>query len=528
MRPTQRLCLLALLTPAFAPAATAGGAKPGPVPPETLRVSDPAEFSRQPANWTAAGMVLSNHPTPSDHGELVTAWTHGDLDLEFDYLLAGGSASLVYLQGRYPVPLPTYEQHTDVPALTALGLAAKAPGLWQHLHAIFRAPRFDPHGHKLSAARLMRVELNDCLVLEDYEFPGPTPGAAYADEQPAGPLLWSGDAVVSLRHIRYRRIKLGAALDTARFSYEDLPGVAGGVRMTGPLAIPRAGEYVLSAKTKGVAQISVDGTRCLGPVALSEGEHVLRVEYRPDPLNEERLQLELSGVGIPRQAYALVSGALEPADRKPPTPMPIAPTDRVRVQRGFVPFADGERFHVLSVGTPQGLNYSYDLERDTVLQVWRGGFLDMSEMWHERGEPQIVQPLGGRVALDGHAPFAEPIRERGYDLESNGQPVFQSTVAGRGVSDRIAPTDDGRGLRRELTIAAGSAPVTVTLARGGPMEALGKGRFAVNDRAYFIQWERGETEQGPVVAAGAGQERVLQVTVPPSTRPQTISYEMAW
>lgn len=527
MRPLQRGSVLVVLGCAFAVGGVAAQEKPAAVPPLVLKVADPAEFSQHPANWTATGGVLSNQPTPEAHGELVTAWSHGDLEVEFDYLLAGGSGSLVYFEGRYPLPLPTYGQHTDVPAFAQLGLAAKAPGLWQHVHAIFRAPRFDGQGHKSAPARLMRVELNDCLALEDYAYAAPTPGAAFSDEQATGPLLWSGDAAVSLRAVQYRRIGLGAALEVARFAYQSKPDDPA-VTMTGPLAIPVTGTYVLAAKTKGVAQFYVDGARCLGPVTLTAGSHELRVEYRPDPKNEERLQLEVEGAGIPRQTYALTDGALQPSDRKRPVPMPIEAGDRVRIQRGFVPFPEGERFHVLSVGTPQGLNYSYDLERDTVLRMWRGGFLDMSEMWHERGEPQIVQPLGGVVTLDGQAPFRDAIRQVGYDLETNGQPVFHSIVAGREVSDRIAPTEDGRRLRREITIAAGSSPVTITLAHGGPIEALDHDRFVVNDRAYFIQWLRGRTEGRPVVTGGTGKDAALELTLPAASQAQTLTYEIAW
>ncbi len=42
--------------------------------------------------------------------------------------------------------------------------------------------------------------------------------------------------------------------------------------------------------------------------------------------------------------------------------------------------------HAVSVGSPSNLHYTYDLEKGTVLQVWRGEFLDATPMWHDRGD----------------------------------------------------------------------------------------------------------------------------------------------
>lgn len=49
--------------------------------------------------------ILVNNPTPAARGHLFTAWEHGDLELDLDFLMTAGSNSGVYLMGRYEVQL---------------------------------------------------------------------------------------------------------------------------------------------------------------------------------------------------------------------------------------------------------------------------------------------------------------------------------------------------------------------------------------------------------------------------------------
>ena len=93
-------------------------AQPTGLPAETLSLSDLSAFRDAPSNWSTADSVwadpgqehhlavapgsgvLVNRPEASANGHLLTAWTHGDLEIEMDVLMPRGSNSGVYLQGR--------------------------------------------------------------------------------------------------------------------------------------------------------------------------------------------------------------------------------------------------------------------------------------------------------------------------------------------------------------------------------------------------------------------------------------------
>jgi sugar phosphate isomerase/epimerase len=68
---------------------------------------------------------------------------------------------------------------------------------------VFRAPRFDKRGRKLSNARFETVVHDGVLIHEDIELTGPTRAGIANDEKPTGPLMLQGDhGPVAYRNIR--------------------------------------------------------------------------------------------------------------------------------------------------------------------------------------------------------------------------------------------------------------------------------------------------------------------------------------
>ncbi len=79
-------------------------------------------FAEAPTNWTLVSDVMAtrhssewmsavpgtgvliNTPTEDSRGNLLTAWSHGDLELRMQFMMPKGSNS-GYLQGRYEVQL---------------------------------------------------------------------------------------------------------------------------------------------------------------------------------------------------------------------------------------------------------------------------------------------------------------------------------------------------------------------------------------------------------------------------------------
>ncbi len=190
-----------------------------------------ADFTQKDAFTTTMGTgVLANVPAKPEFGrkfDIMTVVEHGDMDLELDYMLAKGSNSGVYLQGRYELQLfdswgvkalsvhdngAIYERWDDTKpdgrkgyeGTAARQNVSRAPGLWQHLKIAFQAPRFDASGQKIANARMLRVELNGVLIHENVELTGPTRGPLAENEVPRGPLLLQGDhGPVAFRNIRY-------------------------------------------------------------------------------------------------------------------------------------------------------------------------------------------------------------------------------------------------------------------------------------------------------------------------------------
>ena len=163
-------------------------------------------FQNPSANWHLAGDVradlnqnnslilsagtgiLVTQAEEGKHGQdLLFNSSYGDLDLELDYMMAKGSNSGIYLQGRYELQLldswsviipkagdngGIYERWDDSKPEGQKGYegsaprqnASRAPGLWQHIKISFQAPRFNGAGQKTENARILRAELRQALL----------------------------------------------------------------------------------------------------------------------------------------------------------------------------------------------------------------------------------------------------------------------------------------------------------------------------------------------------------------------------
>ena len=213
------------------------------LPMQALSLESLDSFNAPPANWQLVSHVQSdrhvrhdlvsepghgvliNSPSPESNANLFTAWTHGDMDLELQFMMPQGSNSGIYLQGRYEIQLldswgkpsvtfgdvgGVYQRWDEEAQRGFEGRpprlnASRAPGLWQTLKIAFKAPVFDASGQKTRQARFERVELNGRVVQENVTISGPTRAAAYQDEAAVGPLMIQGDhGPVAFRNIRYK------------------------------------------------------------------------------------------------------------------------------------------------------------------------------------------------------------------------------------------------------------------------------------------------------------------------------------
>jgi Domain of Unknown Function (DUF1080) len=139
---------------------------------------------------------------------LVTDATFGSFQLYLEFMLAKASNSGVYLHGLYEIQI--FDSYGFNGALTPGDCggvyereqgggspptknACRPPGEWQSLRVWFQAAKFDAAGKMTARPRVLRVLLNEVLVQENVELPGPTVSHMKIAEAAKGPIMLQGD-----------------------------------------------------------------------------------------------------------------------------------------------------------------------------------------------------------------------------------------------------------------------------------------------------------------------------------------------
>lgn len=527
--------------------------------------------------------ILVNLPGKKHPGaDLYSGLEHGDIDLELDYMMAEGSNSGIYLQGSYELQLldswgattprsgdngGIYERWDDSMPEGSKGYqgyaprqnASKAPGLWQHLKVSFQAPRFDAAGKKTENARIIRAELNGVMIHENVELMGPTRGGAA--EKPLGPLRIQGDhgAVafknISIREfsqprpeltgLQYNVFKLKDGFKPGTDFSKEKPEASGNARQltanAGPLSkeyailykgtlrVQQAGEYTLALNTPGGGgrlkvnnqSVGNGGNNVRGKLQLPAGDLPVEVLYaRTGDWGSPALGLAIAGPGT-REFY--LGDAVTP-DQTDPI---LVDASSNTILRSFMDVPGQPKVtHAVSVGSPEKVHYTYDLDKGMLVQVWRGNFLETTPMWHERGNG-TARPLGalqrfgtpfftlGRLSGEAAAWVADSAgtgyRPKGYVLDAQDRPTFRYQIYGSAVTDVIRVTDNGHGIYREITVASPAADLYAKLAEGEQIEMIGKDFYVIDGKAWYLQLQDAGGAK-PVVRNGAkGKELVVPV-----------------
>jgi len=155
---------------------------------------------------------------------LISKDAFGDIRAHIEFMLPKDSNSGIYFMGRYEVQIyDSWNKPSEYPGIECGGIyqrwdenrtpkgyeghsprinAARPPGAWQWFDVVFRAPRFDKAGNKISDAEFDKVYFNGYLIQKNIKLSGPTRGSLYKDEKPTGPLLIQGDhGPVAFRNI---------------------------------------------------------------------------------------------------------------------------------------------------------------------------------------------------------------------------------------------------------------------------------------------------------------------------------------
>ncbi|GLU52257.1 hypothetical protein Dfri01_17180 [Dyadobacter frigoris] len=574
MRSTiQKLCLFLL---AFPLAVTAQTGK-GNYSPITLK--DLSSFENTGSNWSVKGNI-SMHPVKTEaaktqNGEGTLVGTAGaaittkvkakDLRFYAEFMLSPGAEGNIILPGGQRVRLADNKQ-LETSALTSgyigqfpIQNASKAPGLWQTIELAYDASVATVK----NSARLNSLKLNDVIVLESVYLPL---SKSISDAQSVGLEVTKG--TIAFRNIGYQLLNDRKPLTLHNLSYklysdkwdaltysklekEDKTSsltqeVTNGMRefhliYEGEMLAEEDGDYVFTSIYSGnVFTLDIDGKAIVtagestsqeshsGSVNLTKGTHKFRIHYSRFPWRQPALGLRVQKAGIRTYDLHVLSSLPEP---EPKPYIGVNPDLRPEMVRSFI-LLDGEKYkrtHCISVGSPTGWSYTMDLNRGAILQAWRGQFANVTEMWYERGEPQLLEPAGLKVPVSGKSnlailenekaawPDSANVNYLGYTLDAQGYPAIRYAIASATVGDHITATNDALTVTYDVKgTPAGS--LYSLLASGKEIQMIEKGLYQIDNRCY-IQIDK----KAKVIlrTSGDGQELLLPVS-------DASSYSMFW
>jgi len=544
--------------------------------------------------------VLLNTANKDTKENIFTNFEHGDIELELDVMMPKESNSGIYLQGRYEIQLfdswtvkkstfsdmgGIYQRWNKKASKEERGYeghnppfnAAKAPGLWQHVKIKFTAPTFNEAGEKTGNAKFDEVWLNGALLHENIEVTGPTRAAAFDTETPLAPIMIQGDhGPVAIKNIKYKLYKKQAiSLSDLSFKeYEEYPntsktklpdlnlleevkneevqsvslemlkrrGYKNLFSYAGKLNVPETGSYLFNFKIHdgGVGALVIDNdTITSNIISLKKGASVpfsLTISKTKPFIGDFELFLE--GPGIKKQSFD-AGFSLAKRERKPNKSMQVRAKKEAIVQRSFLRHRGETRTHCVSVGTPEGIHYAYDMNLGSLLSVWSGDdFFDATQMWSARGFEQFGRTGSFTMPMFGYTEFAllkdsispwvyknENSKFVGYDLEKNGRPILTSIIEGTKITNEFSPVLElgYRGLNRIIT-TKGTKELFHKINEGESIKLLEDGTYIINGESYFVKFSN-ENSLKPFIRHSNGMDELL-VEVPSGE--QTINYTIIW
>ncbi|CAH1000385.1 hypothetical protein LEM8419_01538 [Neolewinella maritima] len=520
--------------------------------------------------WTASdGVVMATGPATLELLPAAEAFT-----VAFTFRMDNEARAELRLGEQFALSLPGMELGDSTQRRS---VATVRPDVWQDLEVAYQPAR---NG---APPVLVAAYLNGNLVYyqEELEQTGVTASPltlalergtmSISDVRsidragPSSTLSSSGEVVLRLPLIRYSyatvdgdpedftdwislnpdqagyigRFDLGA-IRTQRSGYA--------VRFTSALDVPKADTYTFRMGSPSSTRLYVNDRLVIdlggrdsdregeGQIELSEGSHDLRIDHYQYS-NETWLNLAYltsEGEAVSLNDLSGDEDSIDPPRRG--ETRELATDDRPYLLRSFMNFPPGrvydqtdKRTHVISVGESDGPHYSYDLHSGSLLQVWRGPFVDVAEMWVGRGQAQVARPLGSVIAFDGRPQWSTAVdtwpdsvselHHLRYELDAAGRPTFLFDLAGTTVSDQILPT--GEGVQRTLANTDGTTAVYTQLASARRIQETAPGSFELRGPGATIDIDaygagglhllRGERTDRLVAELPAGEQITYRI-----------------
>ncbi len=210
----------------------------------------------------------------------------------------------------------------------------------------------------------------------------------------------------------------------------------------------------------------------------------------------------------------------------PPDPI-LVHAQANTILRSFMDIPERTRVvHAASVGHTQQVHYTYDLDHGNIVQVWKGGFLDATPMWHNRGngtsrilgspvyfgKPRLsLAKLASAAAAWPQDTVETGFKPKGYTLDSEDLPTFNYQLYGALVSDATKPLPAGNGLTRTINVSNAPEGLYLQLAKAADIEDQGNGVYVIGDKSWFLKLEESGKDKPILRDQPDGKELLIPI-----------------
>lgn len=179
--------------------------------------------------------------------------------------------------------------------------------------------------------------------------------------------------------------------------------------------------------------------------------------------------------------------------------------------------------HAISVGSPEQVHFSYDLDNGSLFQAWHGEFVDATPMWDGRGNgssrPRGVLTSFTKKPVPALAKLADAqaawladttgtgFKPKGYVLDDQDRPVFTYNIFGTKVTDAIKPMDNGQGLTRAITLEKPTDNIYALVGTASDVQEVSKGLYLLDGQSYYVKFD--DAKDKPVIRDANGKKELV-------------------
>jgi hypothetical protein len=423
--------------------------------------------------------------------------------------------------------------------------AEKTPGLWQKIEVIFIT------NPRLGKSIIEQITLNDLVIHSNLILENAIRPSKIGFENETGVFgfknfvfdAFENSKPVELQNLNYvleethgwdktfepkGTDKITDKIETLT---NDFPKTFEKYKLTysGQLNVKKSNIYTFTIDYQGLVYFKVDGKEIIASkeysfrtplsaqIELTQGVHEFEYKYQ-NIFWRPVFGLALSGIGF--RPYSLNAPESLP---EPPLVGGVyieKVSEKTKLIRSFINFKTEKRTSVLTVGSPQNIHYAFDLDNGAILYAWKGQFADLTEMWFERGEPQVISPLGLKVRLSGLKPFVDlknknlAYKLESYKLDKNGSPVFNYLFDNEKIIHSFEPINNTLKCNVEFD---SKNMQTFILDEGLEILKLDDGLYKIDD--HYLQVN---TKSKAVIIDSEGSKRLI------SNAKKSISYSLIW